>query len=202
MTDVRSAISTRALGRAIGVAAGSTCAALAAVFILANPYRPMTLDEAGAWVVVVPGIGAAGVLAAIATLVDARRTLVVLFVVSFFPFSLYLLLTPGIFCWFGVAEMSYVAAGRPLEAEAQNVKAQRERRPVSVESQVRAFIEKFDARDRRRIRAAPWRRYPPRGSPFDRMMESLADIARVEHVDVYGEPGAFAAVRLARLLNG
>jgi len=57
--------------------------------------------------VIVPGIGVAGVLAAIAALFNATRALVALFVVSFFPFGLYLLLTPGIFRWIGVARIGY-----------------------------------------------------------------------------------------------
>ena len=80
------------------------------MFVLANPYRPVTADDAGAWIVIVPGIGAAGILAVMAALSNATRTLMVLFAVSFFPFSLYLMLTPGIWRWFGVAEMGYVVA--------------------------------------------------------------------------------------------
>jgi hypothetical protein len=109
----------RALGKTIGVLAGMTCAGLAAVFMLANPYyhHPPTAYQAGVWVAIVPGIGAAGILAAIASLLNARRTLVALFVASFFPFSLFLMPTPGIFRWFAVAEMGYVVAAILLGTE-------------------------------------------------------------------------------------
>lgn len=116
-------ISRRALGKTIGVLAGMTCAGLAAVFMLANPYhRPPTVYQTGVWVVIVPGIGvpvigAAGILAAIAALLNARHTLVALFIASFFPFTLFFMLTPGIFRWFAVAEMGYVVAAILLGTE-------------------------------------------------------------------------------------
>jgi hypothetical protein len=74
------------------------------------------------WVVIVPRIGvpvigAAAILAAIAALLNARRTLVALFVASFFPFTLFFMLTPGIFRWFAVAEMGYVVAAILLGTE-------------------------------------------------------------------------------------
>jgi hypothetical protein len=103
-------IPRQSIGKVIGVAAGATCAGLAAVFVLANPYRPATAEEAGLWIFIIPGIGAAGLLAAIAAVRRAARTLFVLFAISFFPFSLYLMLTPGIWRWFGVAELGYVVA--------------------------------------------------------------------------------------------
>ena len=99
-----------ALGQAIGVLAGAICAGLAVLFVVANPYRPVTAEEAGVWIFLIPGIGVLGIAAAGAALVSARRTLIVLFVVSFFPFSFYLMMTPGIWHWFGVAELGYVAA--------------------------------------------------------------------------------------------
>jgi hypothetical protein len=77
---------------------------------LCDPYRPISAHEAGVWILIVPGIGAAGILAVMAALSNATRTLMELFAVSFFPFSLYLMLTPSIWRWFGVAEMGYVVA--------------------------------------------------------------------------------------------
>jgi hypothetical protein len=100
----------RALGKVIGILSGTTCAGLAAIFILANPYGPTTVERAGVWIIILPGIGVAGVLAVIAALYSARRTLVGLFIISFFPFSLYLMLTSGIGHWFGVAQFGYVVA--------------------------------------------------------------------------------------------
>jgi hypothetical protein len=78
--------------------------------MLANPYRPTTADAAGVWIIVVPGIGVAGILATIAALLGSARALLALFVASFFPFGLYLMFTPGIFRWFGLAAMGYLIA--------------------------------------------------------------------------------------------
>lgn len=108
----------RVLGKAIGLLSGLMCAALAWIFLFANPAGPVTAYKAGVWIIIVPGIGIAGLLAAIAALLGVTWLLVVLFAVSFFPFSLYLMLTPGIFHWFAVAEMGYPVAALLLRSRA------------------------------------------------------------------------------------
>jgi hypothetical protein len=122
---MRSLGDLRVLGKAIGVLSGLACAALAYVFLFANPAGPATAYKLGVWIFIMPGIGIAGLLAAIAALFGARWLLVVLFAVSFFPFSLYLMLTPGIFHWFGVAELGYPIAAlllrRPKAKPSQRV---------------------------------------------------------------------------------
>jgi len=75
------------------------------------------------WILIIPGIGAAGILAVIAALSSATRTLMVLFGVSFFPFSLYLMLTPSIWRWFGAAEMGYVVAALLLNPQVSKQKS-------------------------------------------------------------------------------
>ena len=86
--------------------------------MFANPYAPVTAHDGGAWIVVVPAIGAAGIVAAIAALLSARRTLVALFLVSFFPFGLYLMATPSIWRWFGAMPIGYLAAASLLKSKA------------------------------------------------------------------------------------
>ena len=107
------------IGVWIGTVSGVTCAALCVVFVFANPYAPMSIQQAGAWVVIIPCLGVGGALAAVAALARRPRALLILFFLSFVPFGLYLSLTiPRIFGWIGASHLGYLVASLVLRASA------------------------------------------------------------------------------------
>jgi hypothetical protein len=100
----------RRIGTAMGVVAGLACASLAGVFIWGNPTGRL-LHQTGGWrVVTIPLMGVLGVGAAIASLLGASRTLLLLFVISFLPFGAYTLLANNFFHWFGIAQSGYAVS--------------------------------------------------------------------------------------------
>ncbi|MEO8260300.1 MAG: hypothetical protein ABI868_23340 [Acidobacteriota bacterium] len=96
----------------MGAASGVVCAVLCAMFVFANPYSPpLTFQRAGVWALIVPGLGAGGLLSAVAAIRRRPRALLMLFFISFLPFGLYLLLTlPRIFGWIGASHLGYLVA--------------------------------------------------------------------------------------------
>ena len=110
---------TTRIGVSIGTVCGVTCAALSALFVFANPYAPMSIHEAGAWVVIIPCLGVCGALAAVAAVRRRPRALLILFFLSFVPFGLYLFLTiPRIFGWIGASHLGYLVASLVLRSSA------------------------------------------------------------------------------------
>lgn len=100
------------VARAAGLLAAGVVIALSAVLVLANPYASDTLSSATGLIM--------GLLCALALVAAwgaiARRPLLLLlaFAASFFPLGLYLLGTPGIFRWIGVAHLVYLIVGLAL----------------------------------------------------------------------------------------
>ena len=110
---------TTRIGVSIGTVCGMTCAALSVLFVFANPYAPMSFHEAGVWVVIIPGLGVCGALAAVAAVRRRPGALLILFFLSFVPFGLYLFLTiPRIFGWIGASHLGYLVASLVLRSAA------------------------------------------------------------------------------------
>jgi hypothetical protein len=100
------------LGRLTGLVAALSAVALYAVLVFFNPYVSSP-GQGGADVVthvVVALMVVLALTAAWASLYGKPLVLVLVFVPSFVPFGLYMLGTPGVFFWIGVANLLYLFA--------------------------------------------------------------------------------------------
>ena len=93
------------LAKGLGVAAAGAMIVLWVVFLFFNPY-----DGGFRVGLVAEGMLLCAVVALMACLHGSRGWMVALFVVSFVPVGLYLLGTPGVFLWIGVANLLYLAS--------------------------------------------------------------------------------------------
>jgi len=95
------------LGRLVGLLAALSAITLYAMLVFFNPYVSSP-DQDGAamtYVMVVLALTAAW-----ASLYGKPLVLLLAFVLSFVPFGLYMLGTPGAFFWIGVADLLYLFA--------------------------------------------------------------------------------------------
>jgi len=96
-------------GQICGVASAAFVLALTAIFFFWNPYfhsRELVMDGA-------IGMGVTAMLAVFAgaSALSKRAGLVLLaFLLSFVPLGIYLMGTPGVFRWIGVAQIGYLLA--------------------------------------------------------------------------------------------
>jgi hypothetical protein len=106
--------SLRSWAKGVGVVSGVGCVGLFLVLIVANPYSEGPVRSA------TKGVAAAESLLAIvavaASLLESWPVLLIVFALSFVPVGAYLLGTPGIFCWIGVAHLGYLLAAGLLIA--------------------------------------------------------------------------------------
>lgn len=104
----------RLVAKSIGIASGLVCALIVGVFLFANPDGTPTLDGWGAWMLIMPVLALLGLAAVIATIREARRTLLGLCVVSFCPFGAYLCLYPFFLNLIGLMPLGYGLAAAGL----------------------------------------------------------------------------------------
>jgi hypothetical protein len=100
------------LGRLAGLLAALSAIALYAVLVFFNPYVSSP-GQGGTDVtthVVVALMVVLALTAAWASLYGRPLVLVLTFLLSFVPFGLYMLGTPGVFLWIGVADLLYLLA--------------------------------------------------------------------------------------------
>ena len=105
-----------ALGRLVGLAAALSAITLYVVLVFFNPYvtSPGQGEADVMPHVVVALMVALALTAAWASLRGKPLVLVLAFILSFVPFGLYMLGTPGVFLWIGVADLLYLFAALVL----------------------------------------------------------------------------------------
>ncbi len=96
------------VGQAVGVVSGVICLGLTAVFLFAHPYGQAGMTSASEWGMVGLAVLAGGT--AVLAYLNRPQWILLTFILSFVPVGFYLLLTPGIFRWVGVAHLGYLAA--------------------------------------------------------------------------------------------
>jgi hypothetical protein len=100
------------LGRSVGSAAALSAIALYAVLAFFNPYAssPGQGGADGMTYAIVALMVVLALMAAWASLFGKPLVLLLAFLFSFLPFGLYMLGTPGVFFWIGVADLLYLLA--------------------------------------------------------------------------------------------
>lgn len=94
-------------GQACGAFSAAVVLGLTAIFFLRNPYSPEALTG---------GTLLMGLMALLAFIAGASALtkrpgpLLFVFVFSFVPVGTYLIVTPGVFRWIGVADLGYLVA--------------------------------------------------------------------------------------------
>ncbi len=103
------------LARVVGVGAASATIVLYCVFLFANPYNQKGIT--GSTYIVGEIMVALALLAAWSAWTLKPWALVLAFAASFFPVGFYLLGSPGIFTFVGVANVLYLVAGALISFE-------------------------------------------------------------------------------------
>ena len=94
-------------GRACGAFSAAVVLGLTAIFFLRDPYSPEALTSG----TLVMGLMALlAFVAGVSALTKRPGLLLFVFVFSFVPVGTYLIVTPGVFRWIGVAQLGYLVA--------------------------------------------------------------------------------------------
>lgn len=112
----------RMSGQILSVLTGAATVVVAWIVFFDNPAGPVTHYKAGLWFYVIPAMGAAGLVAAVAGVFAWPIVLLALAAITCLPFGLYLLIGAGLpLKLLGVSWLGYVAAGSLMIGHRQGV---------------------------------------------------------------------------------
>lgn len=94
------------MARLIAAASALTVVTLVGIFLFDNPYSGAGINRSTQWTMSV--LVVLSLVACSAAWQQKTLIVAVCFAVSFVPLGFYLLLTPGIFAWVGVAHLGFL----------------------------------------------------------------------------------------------
>ena len=95
------------MARLIAAASALAVVTLVGIFLFDNPYSVAGINRSTQWIMTI--LVVLSLVAASAAWQQKTLIVAVCFAASFVPAGFYLLLTPGIFAWVGVAHLGFAA---------------------------------------------------------------------------------------------